>query len=113
MALAIQPAFRSGPESSRGLQRVLLDAYHIPKKADTARRTRRPFTVDEIQQILSACGDEWRGLVIFALHTGQRLGDLARLTRANVDETHGTLNLTNRKRVRGSPSRCLQICERS
>jgi integrase len=67
------------------------------KKADTARRTRRPFTVEEIHRILSACDDEWRGLVIFALHTGQRLGDLARLTRANVDETHGTLNLTTRK----------------
>ena len=32
MALAIQPAFRSGPGSSRGLQRVLLDAYHISER---------------------------------------------------------------------------------
>jgi integrase len=31
------------------------------KKADTARRTRRPFTVQETHKILSTCDDEWRG----------------------------------------------------
>jgi hypothetical protein len=43
---------------------------------------RRPFSIAEIKQILKACGDdaEWRGLVLFGLYLGQRLGDLAKLT---------------------------------
>jgi len=46
---------------------------------------RRAFTLPEIQRILKACDTEWRGLVLFGLYTGQRLGDLARLTWRAVD----------------------------
>jgi integrase len=48
-------------------------------------RGRRPFTVSEIKQLLSVADDEWRSLILFGLYTGQRLGDLARLTWANLD----------------------------
>ncbi len=43
---------------------------------------RRNFTAAEIRRVLDATGEnpEWRGLVLFGLYTGQRLGDLARLT---------------------------------
>jgi integrase len=51
---------------------------------DTLKRRgeskRRPFTLPEIQRLLVVCNDEWRGLVLFGIYTGQRLGDLARLT---------------------------------
>jgi len=45
----------------------------------TAESKRRAFTLNEIKRILRACGDdiEWRGLVLFGLYLGQRLGDLA------------------------------------
>ncbi len=50
--------------------------------------TRRPFTLEEIRRMLERCGEsggEWRGLVLTALYTGQRLGDVARLTWQQVD----------------------------
>ena len=48
----------------------------------TLESRRRPFTPAEIIRILKACGEdvEWRGLVLFGLYLGQRLGDLAKLT---------------------------------
>jgi integrase len=39
---------------------------------------RRPFTVDEIQSLLSLANSEWQSLIKFGLYTGQRLADIAR-----------------------------------
>jgi integrase len=60
---------------------------------------RRAFTLSEIKRILKACGDdaEWRGLVLFGLYLGQRLGDLARLTWRAVDLQNGEIAFTTRK----------------
>ena len=60
---------------------------------------RRPFTLAEIKRILKACADnvEWRGLVLFGLYLGQRLGDLARLTWRAVDLENGEIAFTTRK----------------
>ena len=41
---------------------------------------RRPFTVAEVKRLIAAADTEWRGLILFGLYTGQRLGDLASLT---------------------------------
>lgn len=48
-------------------------------------RARLPFTIEEIKAILAVADPEWQSLVKFALYTGQRLGDIAALTWANVD----------------------------
>jgi len=60
---------------------------------------RRGFTLAEIKRILKACGDnvEWRGLVLFGLYLGQRLGDLAKLTWRAVDLDSGEIAFTTRK----------------
>ena len=60
---------------------------------------RRAFTLHEIKRILRACGDdqEWRGLVLFGLYLGQRLGDLAKLTWRAVDLTNGEIAFSTRK----------------
>ena len=55
---------------------------------------RRAFTVAQLQAILSVCDPEWRSLVIFGLYTGQRLGDLARLTWSNLDLERNELRFT-------------------
>ena len=58
------------------------------------RRTeskRRPFTVPELQALLGAADEEWRSMVLFGLYTGARLGDISRLTWANVDLEHDEL----------------------
>ena len=47
---------------------------------------RRPFTVPELKKILCKVkGDEWEGLVLFGIYTGQRLRDIANLTWQNLD----------------------------
>jgi integrase len=38
-----------------------------------------------VKRLLAIADDEWRSLILFGLYTGQRLGDLAALTWANVD----------------------------
>jgi integrase len=60
---------------------------------------RRGFTLAEIKRLLKACGDnvEWRGLVLFGLYLGQRLGDLAKLTWRAVDLDSGEIAFTTRK----------------
>jgi integrase len=65
------------------------------KKAQT--QARRPFTIPEIQAVLSVADEEWRSMIRFGLYTGQRLGDLAMLTWQNVDLLRGEIRLVTRK----------------
>ncbi|CEF49199.1 unnamed protein product [uncultured bacterium] len=60
---------------------------------------RRDFTLPEIKRILKACGDnqEWRGLVLLGLYTGQRLGDLSRLTWRAVNLESSEIAFSTRK----------------
>jgi integrase len=59
----------------------------VPVLKTHDKSTRRAFTLSEIKRILKACGDdqEWRGLVLFGLYLGQRLGDLAKLAWRTID----------------------------
>ena len=58
---------------------------------------RRPFTMDELKRVLDVAGEEWQSLIKFGLYTGQRLGDLAALTWAQIDLTRDEIALTTRK----------------
>jgi integrase len=60
---------------------------------------RRAFTLSEIKRVLRACEHdvEWRGLVLFGLYLGQRLGDLARLTWRAVNLETGEIAFIARK----------------
>ena len=51
----------------------------------TVEGNRRPFTLDELKTLLDLASPEWRGMILAALYTGQRLKDIASLTWANVD----------------------------
>ena len=67
----------------------------VTKKGVSVRR--RPFTIPELQAVLSVADEEWRSMILFGLYTGQRLGDLAALTWANVDLQRGEIRLVTRK----------------
>lgn len=54
------------------------------RQSDESKQERRPFTMEEIQKILSVADQEWKELIFFGLYTGQRLGDLANLKWENV-----------------------------
>jgi integrase len=69
---------------------------------ETVRRShpqasRRAFTLGEISAVLSVAEPEWRSMVLFGLYTGQRLGDIASLCRANVDPQAGQIRFVAAK----------------
>ena len=49
------------------------------------KRSRRPFSLDELRSVLSVADDEWRSMILFGLYTGARLSDVASLTWENLD----------------------------
>jgi integrase len=59
--------------------------------------TRRAFTLAELKTLVAKAKGEWRGLVIFAIYMGQRLGDLARLTWRQVDMENNEIRLVTGK----------------
>ncbi len=59
--------------------------------------TKRAFTIDELKKVFAAANEEWRGMIIAGLYTGQRLGDIARLTWASIDLKREELALTTAK----------------
>ena len=63
----------------------------------TADSTRRPFTLSELKQLLAIANDEWRGMILAGLYTGQRLKDIASLTWANVDLERKEIALSTSK----------------
>src|SRR5262245_43632445 len=74
-------------------------AVRVPLLKMRDKSLRRPFTLSEIKRILKACehNQEWRGLVLFGLYLGQRLGDLSRLTWRAVNLETGEIAFTARK----------------
>lgn len=58
---------------------------------------RRAFTLPELRRILEKASPEWRGMILTGLYTGQRLGDVARLTWQSLDLATGELRLTTGK----------------
>jgi integrase len=62
-----------------------IPAVKLPKSAGI----RRPFTEQELRAVLAVAKGEWRGLLLFGLYSGQRLGDIAALRWAALDTTAG------------------------
>ena len=66
-------------------------------KKDCGGNRRRAFTLPELEQILAVANDEWRGIILTGLYSGQRLGDIADLTWANLNLLRGELRLVTQK----------------
>lgn len=79
-------------------------AASVPVLKARGEAKRRGFTIAEIKRILAACSDdvEWRGMVLFGLYSGQRLGDLSRLTWRAVNLDQNELAFTTQKTGRRS-----------
>jgi len=73
-------------------------AQHVDTvKKQAARAERRAFTIDELRAVLAVTDNEWRGMVLFGLYTGQRLSDIASLTWGNIDMAKKEVALVTRK----------------
>jgi integrase len=46
---------------------------------------RDAFTIAELRAVLAVADPEWRSMILFGLYSGQRLGDICRLTWDNLD----------------------------
>jgi integrase len=55
------------------------------------------FTAEQVQRLVDAAKDDWKGMVIAGFYTGARLGDLANLTWGNVDLFQRTITFTQKK----------------
>jgi len=58
---------------------------------------RRAFNLEELRRLFEAAHGEWKGMIMFGLYTGQRLGDIASLTWHNVDLQHLELRFSTQK----------------
>ena len=66
-------------------------------KQNSELNERHPFTIGQLKSILDAANQEWKGMILLALYTGQRLGDIVRLRWNNVDLQTETISLVTRK----------------
>jgi integrase len=67
------------------------------KEGKPATGQRRPFTLPELEAVMSLADPEWQSMILFGLYTGQRLGDISRLTWGNVDLTRNEIRLVAAK----------------
>lgn len=58
---------------------------------------RRPFTMPELRSLLALADEEWRGMILFGLYTGQRLGDIATLQWQQIDLAQGEISFRTGK----------------
>ena len=60
---------------------------------------RRGFTAAELKRIVTKTDEksEWRGMILMGIYTGQRLGDIRRMTWRSVDFDSGHLAFTTAK----------------
>jgi integrase len=91
LRVALQQAWRDGILNDNPAAKVPL------LKVPIAETERRPFTFKELQSLINAADGEWKGVILFGLYTGQRLGDIIRLRWSNIDFNTGTLAFTTRK----------------
>jgi integrase len=94
-AIKTLKAFFKAAERDGYIQENPAEFVDLVKSTETEER--RPFTIPEIQAVLSVADPEWQSLIKFGLYTGQRLGDLASLTWANVDLDREEIRLTTKK----------------
>jgi integrase len=75
-------------------------AAQVPILKNTGSSTRREFTIAEIKRLVDKADEvdkEWKGMLLFGLYTGQRLGDLACLTWRNIDIERNEVALSTQK----------------
>jgi integrase len=71
-------------------------AEHV-ESVEGEEGTRRPFTDQELKDLLAAAGDEWKTMVLVGFYTGLRLRDCANLTWENVQLHTNTITAKTEK----------------
>jgi integrase len=69
----------------------------VRELAKACEEERRPFTLEELQRLLTAADLEWQSMIRIGLYTGARLADVATLHWSQVDLERGEIAFTPRK----------------
>jgi integrase len=69
----------------------------VSKPARPKNSPRRPFTDPELRAAFAVADAEWRGMMLVALYTGLRLGDISRLVHRDIDLLTGHIRAAVRK----------------
>jgi len=91
----LRMVFKTAKEDGKYQDENPANGVKVAKLRDENRR--RGFTIPEIQRVIERANDEWKSLIFFGLYTGQRLGDIARLTWQNVDLDREEIRFVSRK----------------
>ena len=57
----------------------------VTKPPRPVNSPRRPFTEEEIRRVFLVADAEWKGMIMVALYTGLRIGDVSRLVFRDID----------------------------
>jgi integrase len=63
----------------------------------TNGKRRRPLTIAEIKRVYAKADTEWKGMILMGLYSGQRLGDISKVTWRAVDFENDQIAMTTQK----------------
>jgi integrase len=83
---SLRRALHAAVKAGLAKANVTTDIKAFPETDSTEKA---PFTAAEVRMMIDhpQTSDEWKGMILLAAHTGLRLGDVAKLTRAHIDGT--------------------------
>ena len=93
----LRTAFRQAVVDGLRLDNPAAAVRTLEERKDTNATERRPFTEAELKALLAVAKDEWEGLILGGLYTGQRLGDLASLIGRKIDLAAELLTFRSQK----------------
>lgn len=96
----LRTAFRQAVVDGLRLDNPASAVAILDERREAGATGRRPFEESELKKLLTQIKGEWRGLVLGGLYTGQRLGDLASLTRRRVDFDQELIKFRSQKTAR-------------
>lgn len=96
---ALRRALQTALEAGLTKANVASSVRPLPTNDSTEKA---PFTTEEVRKMIdhTQTSDEWKGAILIAAHTGLRLGDVVKLTRAHVDGTRLVIRPTKSKTTR-------------
>lgn len=90
LGLALRDAQRQGL-----IPRNPAEVLKILREQDSTER--EPFSIEEVQTLLGAAGQEWQGMILLGFYGGLRLEDAAGLRWSSIDLQEGKLTFVPKK----------------
>jgi integrase len=93
----LRSMFRAAKRDGYLLDNPIEEVASVSERASASDFGRRPFSLPEIQAVLSVADPEWQSLIRFGFYTGQRLTDIALLSWHAIDLGRDEIRFITRK----------------